>query len=50
MGQARILGALSDIPAAQWDALHDGSHPFASSRLEAAAHLRRQLRTLTRDA
>jgi len=30
MGQARILGALSDIPAAQWDALHDGSHPFVS--------------------
>jgi len=30
MGQARILGALSDIPAAQWDALHDGSHPFVA--------------------
>lgn len=30
MRQARILGALSDIPAAQWDALHDGSHPFVS--------------------
>lgn len=28
MTEARILGALSDIPAAQWDALHDGSHPF----------------------
>jgi hypothetical protein len=30
MTEARILGALSDIPAAQWDALHDGSHPFVA--------------------
>ena len=26
--KARIVGALSDIPASQWDALHDGAHPF----------------------
>jgi predicted N-acyltransferase len=30
MGQARIHGALSDIPAAQWDALHDGRNPFVA--------------------
>ena len=27
--QARILGALSTVPATEWDALHDG-HPFVS--------------------
>jgi len=30
MATARIHGALSDIPAAQWDALHDGSNPFVA--------------------
>jgi predicted N-acyltransferase len=30
MAQARIHGALSDIPAAQWDALHDGRNPFVA--------------------
>ncbi|HZV22820.1 MAG TPA: peptidogalycan biosysnthesis protein, partial [Luteimonas sp.] len=30
MVEARILGALSDIPAAQWDALHDGRNPFVT--------------------
>ncbi|KGQ19047.1 DUF482 multi-domain protein [Lysobacter dokdonensis DS-58] len=27
---ARILGALTDVPAAAWDALHDGRNPFVS--------------------
>jgi uncharacterized protein len=27
---ARVIGALSDVTAAQWDALHDGSNPFVS--------------------
>ncbi len=30
MPRARILGALSEVPAAQWDALHDGSNPFVT--------------------
>jgi predicted N-acyltransferase len=30
MARARILGALTDIPAAHWDALHDGGNPFVS--------------------
>jgi predicted N-acyltransferase len=30
MPQARIHGALSEIPAAQWDALHDGRNPFVA--------------------
>lgn len=30
MAQARIVSALSDIRAGQWDALHDGSNPFVS--------------------
>ena len=30
MATARIHGALSDIPAAQWDALHDGRNPFVA--------------------
>ena len=30
MSVARIIGALSDIQAAQWDALHDGSNPFVA--------------------
>ena len=30
MAEARILGALSDIPAAQWDGLHDGRNPFVT--------------------
>ena len=30
MPRARIHGALSDIPAAQWDALHDGRNPFVA--------------------
>ena len=29
MAEARIVGALSEIPAQAWDALHDG-HPFVS--------------------
>ncbi len=28
MAAVRMLGALSDVPAAQWDALHDGRNPF----------------------
>lgn len=28
MAQARIVSALSRVPAAQWDALHDGTDPF----------------------
>jgi predicted N-acyltransferase len=28
--QARVIGALRDIPASQWDALHDGRNPFVS--------------------
>jgi predicted N-acyltransferase len=30
MPEARIIGALSEIPAAQWDALHDGCNPFVT--------------------
>jgi predicted N-acyltransferase len=30
MTTARVHGALSDIPAAQWDALHDGRNPFVA--------------------
>ena len=30
MPQARILGALDQVDAAQWDALHDGSNPFVT--------------------
>jgi uncharacterized protein len=30
MREARIIGALSEIPAAQWDALHDGRNPFVT--------------------
>ena len=30
MPEARIIGALSEIPAAQWDALHDGDNPFVT--------------------
>ena len=30
MTQARVIGALRDIPAAQWDSLHDGRNPFVS--------------------
>jgi hypothetical protein len=30
MPEARIIGALSDIPARDWDALHDGRNPFAT--------------------
>ena len=28
MAEARWIGALSDLPAAQWDALQDGDNPF----------------------
>ncbi|NUS60372.1 MAG: GNAT family N-acetyltransferase, partial [Lysobacter sp.] len=28
--RARILGALSDVPADAWDALHDGRNPFVA--------------------
>ena len=30
MATARIHGALSDIPAARWDGLHDGRNPFVA--------------------
>jgi predicted N-acyltransferase len=30
MAQARIVSALSEIRAGQWDALHDGSNPFVA--------------------
>ena len=30
MSRARIVGALSEIPASEWDALHDGRNPFVS--------------------
>lgn len=30
MSEARIIGALSEIEAAQWDALHDGRNPFVA--------------------
>ena len=30
MTHARVIGALRDIPASQWDALHDGRNPFVS--------------------
>ena len=30
MSDLRVLGKLSAIPAAAWDALHDGSNPFVS--------------------
>jgi predicted N-acyltransferase len=30
MSVARIIGALAEIEAAQWDALHDGSNPFVA--------------------
>ena len=30
MTQARVIGALRDIPASQWDALNDGRNPFVS--------------------
>lgn len=30
MPTARVIGALSDLPAAQWDALHDGCNPFVT--------------------
>ena len=28
--RARVVEALSDIPAGQWDALHDGRNPFVT--------------------
>jgi hypothetical protein len=30
VSSARIVAALSDVPAPQWDALHDGRNPFVS--------------------
>jgi len=30
MPAARVIGALSDLPATQWDALHDGRNPFVT--------------------
>ncbi|MFC3816195.1 GNAT family N-acetyltransferase [Lysobacter sp. GCM10012299] len=30
MAAPRIIASLSDIPASQWDALHDGANPFVS--------------------
>src|SRR5690606_27090815 len=44
MAEARIHRALSEIPAADWDALHDGGNPFVAhaflSGLEATGCLR----------
>ncbi len=44
MLEARIHGALSEIPAAEWDALHDGRNPFVAhaflSGLESTGCLR----------
>ena len=46
MRAARIHGALSEIPAADWDALHDGRNPFVShaflSGLETTGCLREE--------
>ena len=30
MPHTRIVANLHDIPAAQWDALHDGRNPFVA--------------------
>ncbi|MFZ5662387.1 MAG: GNAT family N-acetyltransferase [Pseudomonadota bacterium] len=30
MSEARLLHTLADVPAAQWDALHDGRNPFVA--------------------
>lgn len=30
MTQARVIGALGEIPASQWDALHDARNPFVA--------------------
>ncbi|TDK23387.1 N-acetyltransferase [Luteimonas aestuarii] len=30
MPTLRVIDALSEIPASQWDTLHDGTHPFVS--------------------
>ena len=30
MTRVRLLSTLSDIPAADWDGLHDGANPFVS--------------------
>ena len=30
MSDARIVGSLSEIPATEWDALHDGRNPFVA--------------------
>ncbi|MFX8055674.1 peptidogalycan biosysnthesis protein, partial [Acinetobacter baumannii] len=30
MSEARLLHTLADVPAAQWDALHDGRSPFVA--------------------
>ena len=47
MATARIHGALSDIPAAQWDGLHDGANPFVAhaflAGMEALSRLGRSL-------
>ncbi|MFC5569121.1 GNAT family N-acetyltransferase [Lysobacter yangpyeongensis] len=46
MATPRIVGSLPDVPAAQWDALHDGSNPFVThaflSGLEAHGCLREE--------
>lgn len=47
MPEARTLGALTEVPAAHWDALHDGRNPFVShaflSGLESSGCLRARL-------
>ena len=30
MAEIRLLHRLADVPASQWDALHDGSNPFVA--------------------
>ena len=42
--RARVVDALSDIPAAQWDALHDGRNPFVSHAFLAGLERHRCLR------
>ena len=41
----RVLGALSEVPAAQWDALHDGSNPFVAHAFLAGLEQHGCLRT-----
>jgi len=36
MATARVIDSLMEVPAAQWDALHDGTHPFVAHAFLAA--------------